>query len=321
MEDMENQQSSGVGENASPQKKKKIIVVSNPQNVRPNVDKQLATPRAVSSPKTVIRPKQLARPVESSKTILHQGVEETSQSGQESTNRTNPIDTKQLIDNVYALIKCKNLRIGDVERTIGVSSGYFSRLAKNENDVAPGLDVVYKLAQILEITVDSLLNSDFTKSQENVAYLEKFIKKIVTDIESGRMDWESFCDYDEVEQTYGFYEVPMLQDGQFVSMLKKNERMQMKEPHYLIFLSALGPTFLFRLERKQADKVTTEYEIYFLQDASSGEECTLACSSLENEGVLRPFLLELYNCFERHDTDVRIPIETRAIIDRYMESE
>lgn len=318
---MENQQSSGTGENASSPKKKKIIFVSNPHSTRPNADKPIATSRAVPSPKPVIRQKQIPTPVESTKTILHQEPEETSQSEQGSTNGTDPIDTKRLIDNVYALIKSRNLRIGDVERKIGVSSGYFSRLAKNENDVAPGLDVVYKLAQILEITVDSLLNSDFTKSQENVAYLEKFIKKIVTDIESGKMDWESFCDYDEVEQTYGFYEVPMLQDGQFVSLLKKNEKMQMKEPHYLAFLSALGPTFLFRLERKQPDKVTTEYEIYFLQDASSGEECTLACSSLENEGVLRPFLLELYNCFERHDTDVRIPIETRAIIDRYMESE
>ena len=41
-------------------------------------------------------------------------------------------ESKKLYDNIQFLIKNDNLKIGDVEKELGCSSGYFARLKKDD---------------------------------------------------------------------------------------------------------------------------------------------------------------------------------------------
>lgn len=56
--------------------------------------------------------------------------------------------------NIKYLASQKGLKLGDIERSVGVNVGYFSR--KLRTDTAIPLDIVYNCSQILDVTIDEL---------------------------------------------------------------------------------------------------------------------------------------------------------------------
>lgn len=65
---------------------------------------------------------------------------------------------KRFSVNARYLCKQKNINIGELEKQIGVSKGYLSRLSSSEKAISLGN--LYKTAQILETTIDDLLSED-----------------------------------------------------------------------------------------------------------------------------------------------------------------
>lgn len=68
---------------------------------------------------------------------------------------------KKIIQNIRALLRMKNIKIGQLEKTIGVSVGYVSRLENGEKRM--GFNTIYKAAQTLGVTVDELITGEFRK--------------------------------------------------------------------------------------------------------------------------------------------------------------
>ncbi len=56
--------------------------------------------------------------------------------------------------NIKYLASQKGLKLGDIERSVGVNVGYFSR--KLRTDTSIPLDIVYACSQILDVTIDEL---------------------------------------------------------------------------------------------------------------------------------------------------------------------
>ena len=77
--------------------------------------------------------------------------------------------------NVRYLCKQKGIRIGDLESRIGVSKGYISRLVSSEK--AMSLANLWKIAQILETSIDDLLNEDMA-IEHRIQELEEEIKTL-----------------------------------------------------------------------------------------------------------------------------------------------
>lgn len=65
--------------------------------------------------------------------------------------------------NVRFICKQRGLNIGDLEKQIGVSTGYFSRLEKNGLKIS--LLNVYNASEILGVTIDDLINKDLSIEQ------------------------------------------------------------------------------------------------------------------------------------------------------------
>ena len=80
-------------------------------------------------------------------------------------------DKKQAIKNIGYLAKEKNIKIGDLEKKIGVAPGYFSRYLKDENPANPSLESIVNAARELNVTVDMILYCDYDSLTETDKYL------------------------------------------------------------------------------------------------------------------------------------------------------
>ncbi len=94
----------------------------------------------------------------------------------------------QFFDNVSYLIKKHDLKIGEIENGAGVSAGYISRASKDEKS-KPGIEFVMKVAELLHISVDTLLRADLTNATPTEKYLISFISKLNSDTIADNIEW------------------------------------------------------------------------------------------------------------------------------------
>ena len=52
-------------------------------------------------------------------------------------------DRARLMNNINTLIKDKNIKIGELENSIGISTGYLSKMSKADNESMPGIDLIW----------------------------------------------------------------------------------------------------------------------------------------------------------------------------------
>lgn len=100
-------------------------------------------------------------------------------------------DKKMLIENIYYLTKQKNIKIGDLENDAKVSTGYFSRLAKDDNSSVPSIETMYIVSQKLDVSLDVLINFDFETLSETEKYILSFLSKLIKETTDNKIDWFS----------------------------------------------------------------------------------------------------------------------------------
>ena len=99
---------------------------------------------------------------------------------------------KLCLANIYYLAKQKNIKIGDLESAAGVSAGYISRLNKPDTKTSPSLEMLITVADMLGVTLDSLLHrnhGDLTPTEKYVVdFLDKLTEKTNSRSEIWRRD-------------------------------------------------------------------------------------------------------------------------------------
>ena len=94
-----------------------------------------------------------------------------------------------VMDNIYNLAKAKNIKIGDIEEAAGVSKGYLSRLAKENNKVTPSIDLVATAAELLGVSIDYLVHFNENEFTENEKFVFQFIEKLQRESANGKLEW------------------------------------------------------------------------------------------------------------------------------------
>lgn len=241
-------------------------------------------------------------------------------------------DRTKLMTNITALIKEKGLRIGELENKVGISAGYISKMTKAENESMPGIDLIFKLAQELEVSMEALICGDFNKSNDNLLFLIQFLHSLIEDINIHRDEWRQFTDYQMIREEYDFPALPMLTGTLEVNIEKKNSafryvsefrrdaNLTVTKDNFYAFVSGIGPLVLFKLENHLPEGRKTELELYAINMDSSDEQVIPMCSSLDSDGEIAPYLMDLYNCLLRHSKDIQISEETRSLINGYLRS-
>lgn len=238
-------------------------------------------------------------------------------------------DKNRLMNNINTLIKERGMKIGSLETEIDISTGYLSRMSKEGNDTMPGIDLIWKLAQKLEVSVDSLVTGDFQRSNDNLFFIMRFLHTLETDTNLHAVKWEKFTSYEELQEKYAFTNLPMTstvcevnmekQTGSrmFKSMYDDKLKLRMSTENYCGMGQGLGVILLFKLKTSRNDGSETVYEMYAIED-SLEEDIIPLCSTLQNEGAIAPSILDLYNCIDRHERDMKVSEEARSLINRYM---
>ena len=79
------------------------------------------------------------------------------------------------IKNIYHLAKINNIRLGELETHCGVTIGTLSRLSKEKNTANPGIEFLVLAADMLNVSLESLVNTDMTKPAKTETYILNFV--------------------------------------------------------------------------------------------------------------------------------------------------
>jgi transcriptional regulator with XRE-family HTH domain len=101
---------------------------------------------------------------------------------------TNEFSKQLMLDNIYFLLKEFGKKISELETDAGVSPGYISRISK-EGNAKPGIEFIIKVANSLNISIDTLLNLNLTEMTPTERYLVSFIEKLTKDTLDDKLDW------------------------------------------------------------------------------------------------------------------------------------
>ena len=120
-------------------------------------------------------------------------------------------DNRLLSSNISYLAKKNNLRIGDVEKMLGISAGYISRTTKEGSGKKLSIDVVWKIARLFETSINALINTDLRVPSTNTDLLVMFLSKLLKDTHEGIINWIFEGGY-EYEVSYRFIEMKLVSE-------------------------------------------------------------------------------------------------------------
>ena len=113
------------------------------------------------------------------------------------------------IKNLSFLLKKYNLKMGDLENILGISAGYISRTAKENSAKKLSIDVVWKIAELFELSIDKLINDDISELSGNIGMLVDFMDKLHRQTECVDIEWDNWggihSDTDETFDNLGLF--------------------------------------------------------------------------------------------------------------------
>lgn len=126
---------------------------------------------------------------------------------QEYVKSIGEFDNSYLVNNIDYLTKKNDLRMGDLEKLLGISAGYISRTAKENSAKKLSIDVVWKTAKLFEVDIRALLEADLQIPNSNTEMAAKFLQKVYKQTEEGTIEWINNggveCELDESIKAVG----------------------------------------------------------------------------------------------------------------------
>ena len=220
------------------------------------------------------------------------------------------------------------MKIGDVEKMVGVSTGYFSRVSKNQYKASLSIESLVKIANLFEVSIDALLFADFESHNPGDDCLLNLICKLIKLTEGGEINWKAcrslktvFEDNDKRTPIHiGAFDLPCAMGTMFWEEVTYKSlcypqyiATPFKNIIYTATIDGIGKIALF-LNSLSENKVPftstidTVYELYLL-----GKDLTnttpICCTLLRNSDIseeekaryldFEVFLSKLYTAVER----------------------
>ena len=237
-------------------------------------------------------------------------------------------DKKICIGNIYHLAKLKDIRIGDLERQCGVSTGTLSRLSKEDNTANPGIEFVTQAAGILGVSLDSLVTADHTAATATEEYLLGFIGRLISESSRDMLEWvrENEKDYPnllaegghvvehplfdtEFDNTTGLYSI--VYESKFFNKCRiagDCYKLELGKKSDVLYLMCTEPG------DGSAGGSGCCYELYIDSDPD------ITGIAVSTNPVFSEILKELYSAAEEACSHPRIAPRVKNIIERFMVS-
>ena len=231
------------------------------------------------------------------------------------------LDKAQLAENITYLVKRKNIPLGEFERSVGVSPGYFARLKQPEkNDLKPSIDLLTKVANRLECSLETLL---FVAAMVSVITFDAPV--VVASQSSSPFANEPFLtnplffngvinanddllvDRNTSSSHYDFkFKSKFFEDDDLDLCDKIFELNRVMQDFYIFKLCLHG------------DKTQERFEMYLLR---SNKLHKLCCGSSDEPNRLFELLRTLYETIQKSFKRVRIDADVKEGLDEFLSDE
>ena len=104
-------------------------------------------------------------------------------------NSIGDFDNRILISNIAFLAKSNGIRLGELEKMLGISAGYISRTAKENTGKRLSVDVVWKIARFFNVGIDDLVNRNLQIPSETSILLCRFVAKLLSQTITDEIEW------------------------------------------------------------------------------------------------------------------------------------
>lgn len=196
-------------------------------------------------------------------------------------------DKKRFLNNVFHLIRTSgNRKIGELEKECGVSAGYISRLANNE-DGKPSIDFVANIAGAFGVSIDSILNEDFALLSKNL-YVKEFIKKLIDDTINNAIEWEIKTN-DTIEEYDERCLRAKITNDSYIQFLEDSEH-GLRKDLYII-----------------TSKILPSGELEFIAD-----------NRFDPSAEIGNLVNDLYDCAFANADEIRLDYAVKSAIDEYI---
>lgn len=123
-------------------------------------------------------------------------------------------DNRILTANINYLTKSLNIRIGDLEKLLGISPGYISRTAKNNSGKKMSIDNVWRIARLFKLELSVLLEIDLQCLSTNTTLLVRFLEKLRRQTEDNEIMWHN-CGGSSCDLEKRFRRLPQFRSNRF----------------------------------------------------------------------------------------------------------
>lgn len=252
----------------------------------------------------------------------------------ENINNSENNDKKELIErivkNIVSLAVLNKINIGDLEKDSGVSIGYFSRLKKNSAQKIP-IEMLIKVSDILNISIDALLKDDIKKQNDREKMLRDFIDRIIKDTEAGSLYWESYklgTEESTLEEGDQYNDIITAQD--LIRVYGCHSQVNMKfVPTSTAYVAELEDVNSYVIilkggysKRESYDDPLESlikpdsYEVYLRKNC----ETNYICSTYELFGYVRIMIGQLYTMINTKNSKIVLNDFTKDTIEKYLNS-
>lgn len=100
-------------------------------------------------------------------------------------------DNSIFLANLSYLLREHNIRVGELEQILGISSGYISRTAKQGSAKKLSIDVVWKIAALFKVSLEDLLKKNIATPESNSEIIARFLAKVTHETEAHVVEWEN----------------------------------------------------------------------------------------------------------------------------------
>lgn len=227
--------------------------------------------------------------------------------------------------NMAFLLKKYNLKMGDLEKVLGISTGYISRTAKENSTKKLSIDVVWKMAELFEVSIDKLISDDISELNGNVGMLVDFMEKLKHQTECVEIEWDNWGGIHS-EADEGFEQLGLFCEDESGIVLyvapERNPKMKFFLADDVISTYSIDEfremiIVPFRTERESA----IHYDFMFVWQTSESEKYArekMFYSYDEPFGTLDHHAEALYREAKEHFMDVPVSADMRRFISGYL---
>ena len=89
-------------------------------------------------------------------------------------------DKEKFYKNVSYMAKQRNIAMGEIEDKLEISHGYIAKLGR-PNSPLPSIDYITKIADLLDISIDLLVDGDLGNLSTQEQFINQNSKKVIND--------------------------------------------------------------------------------------------------------------------------------------------